>query len=214
MKISPLTFKRSALSPHTFKKLKSLNSPEKIQNFLSTLHFNLEDRGETYMSVERSINAREAHCFEGALVAAAALWINGERPLLMDLKTTNKDIDHVVCLYRREGKWGAIGKTNHAVLRFRDPVYRDTRELALSYFHEYFLPSGVKTLREFSTPFDLSKCKINWLTDTEDLYKLVEEIDFSPHAKLINSKQIKVLRKAEKIEIKAGGIVEWPKRKK
>jgi len=93
------------------------------------------------------------------MLAAAALWHNGYPSLLLDLKTTDADADHVVALFKEGGRWGAISKTNHAVLRYRDPVYRDPHELAMSYFNEYFLDSGVKTMRSFSAaPFDISQC--------------------------------------------------------
>lgn len=161
------------------------------------------------MSVVRTLKARKAHCFEGALIAAAALWIKGERPLILDLKTSKRDVDHVVTLFRREGFWGAVSKTNHAVLRYREPIYKNIRELALSYFHEYFLNQGEKTLRSFSEPLDLSKVKFDWLTGGDDLFGLVSLLDRSRHTPILNKNQIKKLRRADKIEIKAGKMVEW-----
>jgi hypothetical protein len=92
---------------------------------------------------------------EGALLAAAILEFHGHKPLLLDLRSTNDDLDHVVALFKQFGCWGAISKTNHVVLRYREPVYKTLRELAMSYFHEYFLDNGKKTLREYSVPFDL-----------------------------------------------------------
>lgn len=117
--------------------LRRLTTPIKIQNFLDSIPRNHEKQGETYLSPRQVLKQNKAHCFEGALVAALALWLQGERPLLFDLKAEGDD-DHVVALYKRNNYWGAISKTNHATLRFRDPVYRNLRELALSYFHEYF----------------------------------------------------------------------------
>ena len=109
---------------------KKLNTPIKIQNFLDKIPMNWEKRGETYMSPRRALRAQNMHCLEGAVFAATALWLQGEKPLLLDLKA-NGDDDHVVALYKRNGYWGAISKTNHAALRFRDPVYKTIRELAL-----------------------------------------------------------------------------------
>ncbi len=101
---------------------------------------------------------KKAYCFEGAVLAAAALAYHGRPPLLLDLQTTNDDQDHVLALFKEDGLWGAISKTNNPVLRWRDPVYRSVRELAMSYFHEYFLyKSGEKTLRAYSKAFDLSR---------------------------------------------------------
>lgn len=199
------------------KKLLRLNTPQKIQDFLNKLPFNFEEKGETYMSPARALEAGKAHCFEGALIAALALEMHGHKPWLLDLKTTEgKDIDHVVALFREKkdppaGGWGAISKTNHAVLRYREPIYKTIRELALSYFHEYFLNNGEKTLRSFSKPFDLSKTRIDWRNSDENLFKLVEMLDQSPHTQILSKKQIKNLRRADKIEIQAGKIVEYKK---
>src|ERR1043166_4610055 len=124
------------LSAAEFRVLQRLRTPEKIQDFLNALPANFEPHGDTCLSVREVLKRRRAHCIEGAFLAACALWINGEPPLLLDLKAT-RDYDHVVALFRRGGCWGAISKTNHLPLRYRDPVYRTLRELAMSYFHEY-----------------------------------------------------------------------------
>jgi hypothetical protein len=184
--------------------LRKLNTPEKIQDFLNTIPFNFEKRGETYRSVEQTLAHGTAHCFEGALVAAAALALQKQKPLLLDLKSSKKDDDHVVALFRRGKYWGAISKTNHAVLRYREPVYRSVRELALSYFHEYFLPNGTKTLQSYSRPFHLQKFGTEWLTSKENLFHLVDALDASPHFRIV-PKGLK-LRKADSIEIKAGEL--------
>lgn len=190
--------------------LKSLSSPTKIQDFLDSLPFNHEKKGETYMSPRRVLNTKKAHCFEGALLAAAALHANGEPPLLMDLYTLPSDTDHVVALYKKNGYWGAISKTNHACLRFRDPVYKTLRELALSYFHEYFLnDTGQKTLRSYSKPFDLRKWKSDWVNAEEDLVDLVNAVNDSPHLPIFPKENLKYLRKAGEIERKAQEKEEW-----
>ena len=126
--------------------LKKLNSPIKIQNFLDTLSINHEKNGETYKSPRRVLADKSAHCLEGAMLASLCLWIAGKQSLIMDLKSDCGD-DHTVALYKINGYWGAISKTNHATLRFRDPVYKTIRELALSYFHEYFLYNNHLKLR-------------------------------------------------------------------
>jgi hypothetical protein len=146
---------------------------------------------------------------EGALIAALALWMNGQPPLVMDLKATRDDLDHVVTLFKIRGYWGGISKTNHAVLRYREPIFRDLRELAVSYFHEYSLPDGRKTLRSYSAPFDLRTYPMEWITTEEPLWDLGWEIDQSPHVKLLNRRQIAGLRRADGIEVRAGKLVEW-----
>ena len=155
--------KRSERLPHSvasfsgFRTLRELSTPRRVQDFLGGIPINHERRGETCSSPAVTLRRGSAHCMEGALVAALALWMHGEPPLIMDLKTTDDDVDHLVALVRVDGFWGGITKTNHAVLRYREPVYQSVRELAMSYFHEYFLDDGRKTLRQYSTPFDLSK---------------------------------------------------------
>jgi hypothetical protein len=149
---------------------------------------------------------------EGALLAAAALWLQGQRPLLMDFRTTPDDEDHVVALYRVNGYWGAISKTNHAILRFRDPVYRTLRELALSYFHEYFdFKTGKKTLREYSRPFDLRALGSGWITAGDDLHWIAQAVDDSPHYGLVPANNLRHLRPADRMELAGGKAIEWPK---
>jgi hypothetical protein len=149
-----------------------LNSPQKIQDYINSLSFNFEDEGDTCMSPREVIRSEKANCIEGAILAAAVLEFHGARPLVLDLRSTKKpyDDDHVVAVWKQFGCFGAISKTTHAVLRFREPVYETVRELALSYFHEYFLNNGQKTLREYSDIFDLSHFdRLNWRTTPESL---------------------------------------------
>jgi hypothetical protein len=192
-----------------FRPLRRLTSPRKVQDFLDRIPINMEPSGETCSSPLVTLERNSAHCLEGALIAALALWIQGERPLVMDLKTTDDDVDHVVALFKARGHWGAITKTNHAVLRYREPVYRTPRELAISYFHEYFLPNGKKTLRSYSLPFDLSRWPEDWITSGDDLWSLERAIDRSPHRRLLTRAQVAGLRRADPVEIEAGEIREW-----
>lgn len=190
--------------------LKSLNSPRKIQDYLNAIPFNKERGGETHHSVKKVLKASKAHCFEGALLAAAALWIQGKKPLILDLKVVRPDFDHVVTLFQVDEHWGAISKTNHAVLRYRDPIYKSIRELAMTYFHEYFLGDGQKTLRSYSKPYDLSRVGTVWISGDENLAWLAHQLDASPHENILTPKQIKMLRNAEKIEVNASSLTEYP----
>jgi len=192
-----------------FRVLKRLTTPRKIQDFLDRIPMNMEATGDTCSSPLVTLRRNSAHCMEGALVAAVALAIQGQKPLLLDLKTTADDIDHVVALYRKGRFWGAISKTNHSVLRYREPIYRDLRELAASYFHEYFLNDGRKTLRAFSQPYDLRQHGTDWITRDDELWDIERAVDQSPHVSLINRSQIAALRRADAIEIRAGKLVEW-----
>lgn len=205
------------MSPYGYSKEESeifrkLNNPQKIQDFLNNLKFNFEKNGETCMSPRKVLQTKKAHCMEGALFAAAVLEFHGHRPLLLDLRSKKpEDDDHVVAVFKKFDCFGAISKTNHAVLRYREPIYKTIRELVLSYFHEYFLKNGYKTLREYSDLFDLSKLKINWRTSEKDLFEIPKMLNKLPHHILLSKQQIKNLRKADAIEIKAGEIVEYKK---
>jgi len=190
--------------------LKPLNTPRKIQAFLDTLKINFEKGGETCMSPRRVLKTGRAHCLEGAMLAAAALRLNGQPPLVLDLTASDADDDHVVALFRQHGHWGALSKTNHAVLRYREPVYKTIRELALSYFHEYFTHDGKKTLRSFSPPVNLSRFdRLNWMTTDQDLWKIAEYLCEVRHSAILTRHQLATLRKADPLEIRAGRLVEW-----
>lgn len=191
---------------------RKLNTPQKIQDFLETIPVNFEPNGDTCMSPRRVLVTRRAHCMEGALFAATVLWYHGARPLLLDLRSTKQDFDHVVALFHQRGRWGAISKTNHAVLRWREPVYKTVRELAVSYFHEYFLDDGRKTLRDFSKPFDVRQFGKKWVTADKDLWEISTALDESPHEIIADRRAVKTFRRADKIEIAAGKLVQWKKR--
>ena len=187
-----------------------LSTPQKIQDYLDSLPINFEVPIETYMSPRRVLRAETAHCLEGALLAAAALAYHGQRPLLMDFRTLPDDEDHVVTLFKQNGRWGAISKTNHAILRYRDPVYKTVRELAMSYFHEYLMWNGRKSLESYSKPLDMRMyAPEQWVTAEEDLFWLVEALDAARHFPIVPKKFRRLLRPASQIELRAMKIVEW-----
>jgi hypothetical protein len=197
------------LTPLEEKIFKRLSTPAKIQDFLNKLPINQERSGDTCSSPRTTLIRKTAHCIEGAYLAAAILWFHGHTPLILDLKSSKKDFDHVVALFKKNGKWGAISKTNHAVLRFREPIYHTVRELALSYFHEYFTDDGIKTLRSFSKPFNLKKFGTSWITIEEDLWDIGAALDDSAHIEILTHQEARALRKADKIELAAGLIKEY-----
>ena len=135
------------LSPENLRTLRALKTPARIQRFIDELEYQYAD---TAWSPGRVLRERKGHCLEGALVAAAALRVNGHPPLLMDLEAVHDD-DHVVAIFRERGLWGGIAKSNFAGLRFRAPIYRTLRELALSYFEQYYNLRGERTLRAYSS---------------------------------------------------------------
>jgi len=200
------------LTPREFAILKRLSTPAKIQAFLNTIPINHEIGGETVLSVREVLRQRRAHCIEGAMLAAAALWANGDPPLVMHLDCDTSDYPHVIALFRRGGAWGAISKTNGTPLRYRDPIYRSLRELALSYFHEYYNKRGHKTLRSYSMSFDLRRIEAaEWVTASKSCWKTHDRITELRHFPLITARQERLLTRRDPFERKAGKIVEYPR---
>lgn len=188
--------------------LRSLRTPERIQQFVVGLHANFEEDGDTLRSVRGVLQHRKAHCIEAAFTAACALWLQGEPPLLMDM-TAHGDSDHVVTLFKRDGCWGAISKSNHVWLRWRDPVYRNLRELAISYLHEYS-DGGRKTLRGYSVPVDLRRFPTDqWVTNEEDCWEVGAAVDDVRHYRLITPKQARRLMPRDATELRANDLVQY-----
>jgi len=168
--------------------LTALRTPERIQHFLDhDIAYNKEPDGETIRSPRRVLRDRVAHCLEGALLAAAALRVHDFPPLLLDLESVHDD-DHVLAVFRHRGCWGAIAKSNYSGLRFRGPVYRNLRELVMSYFESYFNISREKTLRKYSRPVQLSRFDgMSWMTAEEDLWLISDHLARIPHVPLLQN---------------------------
>ncbi|HEX6692006.1 MAG TPA: hypothetical protein VF110_12775 [Burkholderiales bacterium] len=195
-----------------FALLRRLDTPQKIQAFLYGLRQNFEPGGDTCRPVRAVLAARRAHCIEGAMLAACALWVHGEPPLLMDMRAV-RDFDHVVALFRRRGCWGAISKTNGVGLRWRDPVYRTLRELAMSYFHEYTNKLSHKTLREYSVPYDLRRIDpAIWINGNKNAWSVCEALDELRHFPLVNGHHMKSVSRRDPFERRVGGLLQYRRR--
>jgi hypothetical protein len=158
-------------TPAERKVYRSLKTPFQIQKFLDeTIGYN---KGETCYSPRLVLRHGVAHCMEGALFAAAALRQLGHPPLLVDLEAVRDD-DHVLAVYRVNGHWGSLAKSNYAGLRSREPVYRTIRELTMSYFDHYYNEKGEKSLRGHSRPIDLSRFdrKLQWMTSENEVWEI------------------------------------------
>lgn len=187
--------------------LGKLNTPAKIQDYLDSIPFNFEEKGETCMSPRRVLREGKAHCIEGAFLAATALLLQGRKPVLLNLKVDKADDDHIVVLFKEHAYWGAISKTNHAVLQYRDPVYISVRELAMSYFNEYFLTSnGKKTMQGYSRIISMNRFGKKWITEERDLWEIARVIYDSPHVMCVPKDNQKFIRKASEIEMIAARI--------
>jgi hypothetical protein len=186
--------------------LRRLNTPERIQRFIDDLDYNKEENGPTCRSPRRVLRDRLAQCLEGALFGAAALRIQGWEPLLLDLEAVRDD-DHVLAIFRQRGCWGAIAKSNYSGLRFREPVYRSLRELAISYFEHYYNPDGEKTLRTYSRPVNLRRFdRIDWMTAEQDLWPISDYLFSIPHKRLLTSGIVRNLNRMDARLMAAGKV--------
>jgi len=195
--------------------LKELDNPKKVQDFINKIPMNFDYRKDTCKSPRQVLKEWKCHCIEGALLAALALRIQGRKPIVVDLEANDEDYDHVIAIFKENNKFGCITKTNHGVLRYREPIYNSIRELVMSFFHEYTNKKGKKTLRSYSIPVNLARFdKFGWMTSEEDVWYIPDYLTKIKHYKILNKKQIHNLRKADKIEIDIGKIIEWKYRKK
>ena len=181
--------------------MRALKRPAQIQKFVDDLTYQYAD---TAWSPQRVLRERKGHCMEGALVAAAALRVQGHPPLLMDLEAVRDD-DHVIALYREQGLWGGIAKSNFAGLRFRSPVYRTLRELALSYFEHYYNLRGERTLRAYSLPVNLESLDDKrWMTSEDDVWCVPELLIEARHYPIVPDKVARSLPRLDRRSFEAG----------
>ena len=176
------------------RKLHSLKNPYGIQEFLDEMPYHLED---TAWSPRKVLAEGSSHCLEGAIFAAAALRANGYPPLLLDFEAEH-DTDHVIAIYRQAGCWGAVAKSNYAGCRWREPVYRTLRELALSYFNAYFNLRRERTLRRYSVPVRLKRFDSqNWMTTDQPVWFIVDHLFDIKHYSLLTKTQVKRLHRVD-----------------
>jgi hypothetical protein len=191
----------SGLSPENLRVLRALKTPAQIQKFIDALEYQYAN---TAWSPQRVLRERKGHCMEGALLAAAALRVNGYPPLLMDLEAVQDD-DHVVAIYRERGLWGGIAKSNFAGLRFRAPIYRTLRELALSYFEHYYNLRGERTLRAYSSPVNLERLDSqHWMTSEKNVWCVAESLIAARHYALVSDKVASALPRLDRRSFEAG----------
>ena len=185
----------SAFTPAELRKLRSFKDPHGIQRFLDDMPYHLAD---TAWSPRRVLRERTSHCLEGAIFAAAALRALGFPPLLLDFEAEN-DTDHVLAAYRVNGHWGAVAQSNYTGCRYREPVYRSLRELAMSYFNLYFNMRGERTLRNFSRPVNLARFdRLEWMTTEDPVWFIPNYLCDIHHFKLLRPGMVKRLHRVDK----------------
>ena len=188
-------------TPAELRKLRSLKNPYGIQRFLDDMPYHLAN---TSWSPRRVLEGNTAHCFEGAMLAAAALRVNGYPPLVFDLEADH-DTDHVVAIYRINGHWGAVAKSNYTGCRYREPVYRSLRELAMSYFEVYFNLRRERSLRTFSRPVNLARFdRLHWMTTEKPLWFIAEYLFDVYHYPLLAAGMAKRLHRLDDRSFRAG----------
>ena len=186
---------------------RALNTPVRIQQFLDNeIHYNLEPGGGTCYSPRTVLQKRVAHCMEGAMLAAVALRLLGHPPLLVDLEAV-RDSDHVLAVYRANGYWGAVAKSDYSGLRSREPVYRTIRELVMSYFEHYFNPAGEKTLRAYSRPVNLRQFdRRGWMTSEEDVWVVPNYLCGIKHTPVLTRTMLRKVAPMDKRLFAAGRL--------
>ena len=194
-----------SFTPRELRALRALRSPQGIQRALDTMPYHL---ASTAWSPRRVLRERTAHCLEGAIFAAAALRVLGYPPLLLDLEAV-QDVDHVIAVFRERGHWGAIAKSNFSGVRYREPIHRTLRELAMSYFEGYINLRGDRTLRAFSRPVNLARfdrLHPGWMTSEANLWWIPEHLVDAPHTPLLTPAMIRGLSRVDRRSLQAAVV--------
>lgn len=182
--------------------LETLTTPIKIQGFLDELPYSTD---HIYRCPLRVLRDRVAHCFDGALFAAAALRRLGYPPLILEMVPNDWDDDHLLATYRMDEYWGAVAKSNFVGLRFREPIYRNLRELVLSYFEQYYNVEREKTLRSYTLPLNLKAFdKLNWMASDESLERIARKLDKIRKIPILNPSMISNLSLVDERSYRAG----------
>jgi hypothetical protein len=195
----------SGFTRRELRALAALGSPRGVQRALDAMPYHLAG---TAWSPRRVLRERTAHCLEGAIFAAAALRVLGFPPLLLDLEAV-QDTDHVIAVFRERGHWGAIAKSNFSGLRFREPVHRSLRELAMSYFEGYINLRGDRTLRAYSRPVNLARfdrAHPGWMTAETDIWWVAEHLVGVRHTPLLTPAMIRHLSRVDQRSLEAGMV--------
>jgi len=174
--------------------LRALRTPDGIQKFIDGMEYHLAG---TAWSPRLVLRERTCHCLEGAIFAAAALRVIGFPPLLLDFEAVN-DTDHVIAVFQIDGHWGALAQSNYSGCRYREPVYRSLRELAMSYFEDYFNLRCERTMRTYSKPVNLARFdKRNWMTTEKPIWFIPEYLVDIPHTRLLTRRMINRLSRVD-----------------
>jgi hypothetical protein len=191
-----------ALTKSEQRRIAQLSTPRKIQDFLDQLPYSVES---IYRCPLRVFREHTAHCLDGALFGAAALHRLGNPPLILNMIANDKDDDHLLALYKRDGHWGAVAKSNFVELRFREPIYRNLRELVMSYFEQFYSLERKKTLRSYTVPLNLKIFdKLHWMTSDRTVERIGARLDEIRKVPLLTRRMIHGLSLVDERSYKAG----------
>lgn len=179
-----------------------LTTPERLQSFLNDLPYRSE---EVYRCPLRLLRDRRGHCYDGAVLAAMVLGRMGYPPRILELIPNNRDDDHMLAVYRQDGFWGAVAHSNFSGLRYREPVFRNLRELVMSYFEEFYNQDHEKTLRGFTLPVNLEAFDSRlWMTRDETMKEIAKRLDKVPRRRLLTRRMIRRLAQVDERTFRAG----------
>jgi hypothetical protein len=192
----------SSLNDKDLRIISALDSPVRIQAFLDSISYSSEP---VYRCPLQVIQDRLAHCFDGAVFAAAVLRRIGFPPLIVDMIPDGRDDDHVLALFKQDGHWGAIAKSNFAGLRYREPIFRNIRELVLSYFEQYYNVEREKTLRGYTLPLNLKTFdRFDWMTNEKTMERIAQRLDEIKRFSILTKKMIANLSAVDERLYRAG----------
>ena len=179
-----------------------LTGPAGVQAFLDSIPYSTD---EFYRCPLRVLRDRTAHCFDGAVFAAAMLQRIGYPPLILDMLSNGRDDEHLLALFKDRGCWGAVAKSNFVGLRFREPVYRTIRELVMSYFEQYYNLEREKTLRGYTGPLNLRRFdRLNWMTADETMDLIARRTEETRRVMLIDAEMEQRLSPVDERSYQAG----------
>jgi hypothetical protein len=200
--MTPVKDFEQVLNEAEYRFLATLATPTRIQAFLDEIPYSTE---HVYRCPLRVLRERIAHCFDGALFAAATLRRLGYPPLILEMVPNGRDDVHLLALYKRNGHWGAVAKSNFVGLRFREPVYRNLRELVMSYFEQFYNVEREKTLRSYSLPLNLKAFdRMSWMTSDDSLEHIAQRLDRVRKIPLLTQPMMSILSSVDERSYRAG----------
>ena len=175
---------RGAFTAREWKLIQRLNTPAKVQRYFSSMAYNREGDGATMRSFREVVKRNEAHCLEAAVGAAVILEQHGYPPLLLDLESVDL-LDHVIFVFKENGRWGSVARSRDIGLHGRKPVYRSLRDLVWSYFDPYVDFSGRLKGYGLTNLYELGD--YDWRFTQRKMTKIETHLRAIPHKPLRSS---------------------------